>query len=210
MATFEIEQLRSVLSSLGIHQAFHLKEEADDVIATLVRGLLKGRKNLIVSTDRDLLQLVTATDHQLVPAVGVGKEKLYDVEAVLQEYGVSPEWVTSVRALTGDTSDDIPGPGGFGLKTASKLIQMYGSVQALLDSNLAGLTPTQYTKLRASEKQVKLNLELLRLVDDLHITLVGPNPDQTAVSQRLRELDIKVDPVLAVFIPTGPQVLHAS
>ena len=175
------------------------KRKPDDVIATLVRSRLKGQQNAFLSTDRDLLQLVTETDHQLVPAVGAGKEKLYTVESVTAEYGVGPDRILHVRALAGDTSDDIPGAEGFGLKTASKFVKLYGTVERLFSSNFAGLTPKQLGTLRAAEAQVKLNLELLKLVDDLALTIVGPDPDQIAATERLREVDVKPDPFLAAF-----------
>lgn len=204
MATFEIQALRGILPKLGVFQAFNPEEEADDVIATLVRKRLRGKINAFLSTDRDLLQLVTLTDHQLVPAVGAGKEKLYTVEAVVQEYGVDPGNVVQVRAITGDSSDEIPGAAGIGLKTAGKLVKMYGSVERLFASNFAGLTPKQYDNLRSAEQQIKLNLELLTLQDDLPLTLVGPDPDQIAASERLREMDLKPEAILAAFFP------HAS
>jgi len=95
---FEVEFLKELLPLLGIRQAWHPDEEADDAIATLLRGVLKGQQNVFISTDRDLVQLVTETDSQLVPAVGAGREKVYDVAAVSQEYGVSPSEVVHVRA----------------------------------------------------------------------------------------------------------------
>ncbi len=211
MATFEIQHLRNLLPKLGVYQAFNPEEEADDVMATLVRRRLRGQHNAVLSTDRDLLQLVSETDHQLVPAVGAGKEKIYTVEAVTAEYGVGPDRILHVRALTGDTSDDIPGADGFGLKTASKFVKLYGTLDGLFASNFAGLTPKQYNNLRAAEQQVRLNLELLRLQDDLVLTIVGPDPDQIAATERLREVDVKPDPLLAAFFPnaSGQQSAHA-
>jgi 5'-3' exonuclease/transcription antitermination factor NusG len=199
MATFEIQYLRALLPKLGVFQAFNPVEEADDVIATLVRDRLCGQQNVILSTDRDLLQLVTPTDHQLVPAVGAGKEKIYTIESVTEEYGVGPDRILHVRALVGDTSDDIPGADGFGLKTASKLVKVYGTLERLFASNFAGLSQKQFNTLRAAEKQVRLNLELLKLQDDLVLTIVGPDPDQIAATERLREVDVKPDPLLAAF-----------
>ncbi len=210
MATFEIQHLRGLLPKLGVFQAWNPEEEADDVIATLVRNRLRGQRNAILTTDRDLLQLVSETDHQLVPAVGAGKEKLYTVEAVIAEYGVEPNRITQVRALVGDTSDDIPGAVGFGLKTASKLVKLYGSLERLFTSNFAGLTQKQYSNLRAAEPQVRLNLELLKLQDDLTLTVVGPDPDQIAATERLREVDVKPESLLAAFFPNASgQVAHA-
>lgn len=203
MATFEVQFLKNLLPKMGVYQTFNPDEEADDVIATLVRSRLRGQYNAFLTTDRDLLQLVTETDQQLVPAVGAGKEKLYTVESVIAEYGVGPERIIQVRALVGDTSDDIPGADGIGLKTAAKLVKLYGTVDRLFASNFAGLTPKQYSSLRAAEQQIKLNLELMKLLEDLVLTFVGPDPDQIAASERLREADIKPESLLAAFFPNA-------
>jgi DNA polymerase-1 len=197
--TFEIQHLKTLLPKLGVNQTYNPEEEADDVIATLVHRKLKGQLNSFLTTDRDLLQLVSDTNTQIVPAVGASKERLYTVEEVVEEYGVGPELLVHVRALSGDTSDEIPGVEGFGLKTATKLIKLYGSVDRLFTSNLAGLSSKQSKSLRASEQQVRLNLELLKLQDDLALTHVGPDPDQIAATERLREVDIKPDSILVAF-----------
>lgn len=199
LATFEIQYLKDTLAFLGVHQAYNPEEEADDVIATLVRGPLKGQQNVFVSTNRDLIQLVTKTDFQFVPAVGAGKEKVYGVAEVESEYGVPPHVVVRVRAVSGDTSDNIPGVPGFGLKTAAKLVKLYDSIDQLFASNLAGPSPKMLEALRASEKQVKLNAKLLQLCDDLPLTLLGPDVNQTAASQRLQDVNIRPDPILKTF-----------
>jgi DNA polymerase-1 len=200
-AFFEIEYLKKVLPSLGISQAWHPEEEADDVIATLLRGPLKGQQNIVVGTDRDLLQLVTETDHMFVPAVGAGKEHYFDIATVEEEYGVPPERIVHYRAIDGDTSDNIPGAPGFGPKLASKLLKSYGTVDGVFASSLVGLTPKQYTSLRASEKQVRLNVELMVLRDNLALTLTHPNPDRTVAAERLQNVDVKVESILPVFFP---------
>jgi len=197
---FGWEWLKEFLPLLGVQQAFASDEEADDVIASLVRGPLKGHPNVIISSDRDLLQLVTDFTHQLCPAVGSGKEKLYDEALVEAEYGVSPSHVVHVRALSGDTSDNIPGVPNFGLKTATKVLKLYGTVDKVLASNLAGLGKAQVTNLRKSERQIRLNLELLRLYD-VSFQQIRSNPDQIEAEARLKGLDIKSDPILAAFFP---------
>ena len=190
--------LREFLPFLGVVQAFNQNEEADDVMASLVRGPLAGSLNILITTDRDLLQVVTEFTHQLTPAVGAGKEKLYDPALVEAEYGVPPTSLVHVRALSGDSSDNIDGVPNFGLKTASKVVKLYGTVHALLRSNLAGLGKAQVGNLRACEAQVLRNLELLAL-QDVPYTQIESNPNQIEVEARLKELDIKSEPTLAAF-----------
>lgn len=202
-AFFEIEYLKELLPLLGITQATNPEEEADDIIATLVRGQYQGQQNVMVTTDRDFLQLVTGTDRQFVPAVGFGKEKTYDTALVEKEYGVKPERMVHYRAIDGDSSDNIPGVPGFGPKMASKLVALYGTVDGIFSSSLAGLTPLQYQKLRAAEKQVKLNVQLMTLLTNIPVTITAPNPDPTAATERLQNVDVKVESILPVFFPAG-------
>jgi 5'-3' exonuclease/transcription antitermination factor NusG len=192
--------MRETLPLLGVLQAFHPEEEADDVIAALVHGPLKDLPNVILTTDRDMLQLVSEFTYQLCPAVGAGKEKLYDPALVEAEYGVPPTSMVHVRALSGDSSDNIPGVPNFGLKTSSKIVKLYGTVTALLRSNLAGLGKAQVANLREHEKQILLNIDLLTL-RDVEFRQIESNPNQTEVEARLVALGIKSEPILAAFFP---------
>lgn len=194
--------LREVLPMLGVQQAFNVEEEADDVMATLVRGTLKDATNLLVTSDRDLLQVVSEFTQQLCPAVGGGKEKLYDSASVQAEYGVPPVSMVQLRALSGDTSDHIPGVPGFGLKTAAKALRPYGTVTALFRSNLAGLTKFQAASLRASEKQVLLNVDLMTL-RDVPFSEIKSNADQAAAYTRIKALGIRPEPILTAFFSTA-------
>lgn len=198
-ATFEIQWLQKNLPFFGVNQAWNAMEEADDVIATLVRGQLAGQSNVIFSTDRDLLQLVTASTNVLVPAVGAGKEKFFGPAEVEAEYGVSPAMLPQLRALAGDTSDTIPGCPNCGLKTAAKLVKLYGSIEKLLSSNMAGLPKGLVANLRAAEAQVRLNVRLMTLVGDLALVAVPPDVDAKAAKTQLQEVEVKPDRFLPVF-----------
>jgi len=197
--TFEVEWLKANLPSLGVWQAHAEGEEADDVVASLVRGRLADQHNVIVSNDRDFMQLVTDTTHVLVPAVGVGKERLCTPEVVQAEYGVAPERMVHLRALGGDTSDNIPGAPGCGNKTASKLLNLYGTVDGIFVSNLAGLSQSLREKIRAAEKQVRLNVRLMTLVTNLDLRLHSPNADQGASSLALDDIGMNKSRVLSAF-----------
>ncbi len=91
--------LRELLPRLGVVQAYNPEEEADDVIATLVRGLLKEKSNLIFSTDRDLLQLVTHATQMLAPGRGTRNEILFDRGTVVSSFGVEPDHLAHLRAF---------------------------------------------------------------------------------------------------------------
>lgn len=204
--TFEVAFLKAALPVFGVWQAGVEGEEADDVVASLVRGRLEGQHNLIVSNDRDFMQLVTETTHVLVPAVGAGKERLCTPAIVQEEYGVPADKMVHLRAIGGDTSDNIPGAPGCGNKTASKLLQLYGTVEGIYSSSLAGLSPALCEKLRGAEKQVRLNLTLMALVTDLPVVLVPPLPDAKVATQYLDDIEMKPTRVMPAFFPEAVEV----
>ena len=104
--------------------------EADDLIATYTRLAREaGMHVTIVSSDKDLMQLVE--DHQVV-MLDHFKNREIDAEGVQEKFGVGPERVIDVQALAGDSSDNVPGVPGIGVKTAAQLINEYGDLDALL------------------------------------------------------------------------------
>ena len=107
--------------------------EADDAIATLaLRALDRGIEAVIVTADRDFFQLVRPGLTVMFNVKGISDIRRYDVEAVTERFGLPPEKYLDYVALKGDASDNIPGVPGVGEKTASKLVQDFGSVEELL------------------------------------------------------------------------------
>lgn len=195
----QMEAIRQCLPCLGVFQAKNPDEEADDVIASLVRGALRDHKNLIVSTDHDFLQLVTFTTSLLVPKVGPRSEMVYDPDRVMEEYGVPPEKILQLRAMLGDTSDNLPGVPTVPSKLLKGLLKTHGSVQGIFASSMAGLTAKQYEKLRGSKNQVLLNLELMALQDvPVSVTEADLNVDR--VKETLSSYDINPDIIVEAFI----------
>src|SRR5690242_3997397 len=109
--------------------------EADDVIATLADQARKsGVPVTIVTGDRDVFQLIDGDGlvQVMATARGITETKMYDRQAVIDRYGIPPELIPDFYGLKGDTSDNIPGIPGIGDKTASELIQAYGSLDGVL------------------------------------------------------------------------------
>ncbi|ACT57878.1 DNA polymerase I [Hirschia baltica] len=103
--------------------------EADDLIAAYARiAEEKGAKVTIISSDKDLMQLVT----DKVSMMDTMKDRHLSFEAVMDKFGVAPDRVTHVQALAGDSVDNVPGVPGIGLKTAAQLINEFGDLEALL------------------------------------------------------------------------------
>jgi DNA polymerase-1 len=109
--------------------------EADDVIATLTeQAKAQGIPVTIVTGDRDAFQLVGDGVRVMATARGITETKVYDRQDVIDRYGIGPELIPDFWGLKGDTSDNIPGVPGIGDKTASDLLQRFGSLENVLDS----------------------------------------------------------------------------
>ena len=121
----QLDPLDELIDALGVKRVRVPGVEADDVIATLVRDARRqGLPVLISSGDKDLAQLV---DDGVVLEDSM-QEKRYDPDAVAEKFGVAPGLVGDLLALTGDTSDNIPGVEKVGPKTAAKWLNQYGSL----------------------------------------------------------------------------------
>ena len=142
--------------------------EADDVIASLAPRLREGGEPvLIVSGDRDLLQLVADDVHVWFVGARGRDATLFDVRAVLDRFGVPPERLPSWTALVGDPSDNLRGAEGVGPRIATRLIAEHGSVGALL-AHADVVSPLKIREsLKASAERLLLNEELVRLRRDV-------------------------------------------
>jgi len=109
--------------------------EADDIIGTVAkRAEAEGLEPLIISGDKDELQLASDKTKVLITKKGISEFELYDEAAMYEKYGFSPEQFIDFKGLMGDQSDNIPGIPGVGEKTALKLVQEFGSVENLIAS----------------------------------------------------------------------------
>ena len=124
-----------MLVALGITVLAEPGFEADDIIATLAtQAEDEGYRVLVVTGDRDSLQLVSDDVTVLYPRKGVSELTRFTPEAVVEKYGLTPQQYPDFAALRGDPSDNLPGIPGVGEKTATKWIAEYGSLQALVDN----------------------------------------------------------------------------
>ncbi len=131
----QIDITKEVLGALGITAMAEPGFEADDIIATLAtQAEQEGYRVLVVTGDRDSLQLVTDNVTVLYPRKGVSELTRFTPEAVVEKYGLTPTQYPDFAALRGDPSDNLPGIPGVGEKTATKWIVEYGSLQSLVDN----------------------------------------------------------------------------
>ncbi len=160
-----------VLQTLKIPMVSVEGYEADDAIATLAcRAADRGLEAVIVTADRDFFQLVRPGIEVMFNRRGISDIVTYDVAAVAGRFGLPPEKYLDYVALKGDTSDNIPGVPGVGEKTASKLVQDFGSVEDLLDRTQE-VKGRLRTAIEAAGQDLIRNKELARLNCDLELDL---------------------------------------
>lgn len=131
----QIPVLKEVLSAMNIMQAEIDGFEADDIIGTVAaRCDEAGIPALIVTGDKDALQLISNNVHTLMTKKGISEIEEYDIEKLKFEYGIAPAQITDLKGLMGDTSDNIPGVPGVGEKTALELIHQFGTVENVIQN----------------------------------------------------------------------------
>ena len=124
--------LKDILRQMGIAVVECPSYEADDILGTLSRRAEQaGLDVLLVTGDRDALQLTTDHTHVLLTKKGITDTVEYDPEALKEAYGLTPDHMRDLKALMGDSSDNIPGVPGVGEKTALKLLESYGDLDGV-------------------------------------------------------------------------------
>lgn len=167
----QLPLIREVLESLRIPAVELEGFEADDLLATLTRhARAEGCEVIIVTGDRDILQLVRDGVAVIMTRRGISDVIRYDAPTVLERYGVTPaQWIDFV-ALKGESSDNLPGVPGIGDKTAAQLINKYGDVEGVI-AHADELTPKLRGAMTQCAAQVRINKELGHLLDDVKLDL---------------------------------------
>ncbi len=142
--------------------------EADDLIGTISHEAKKDVEVVILTGDRDMLQLVNKHVNILMPLVGISKTALFGEKEVEEKYGVKPSQFVDYKALIGDASDGYPGVAGIGPKTASKLITEYGTFENLYH-HVGDLPEKVGLKLATDAEQAALAKRLAAIVLDAPI-----------------------------------------
>lgn len=169
----QFEPLKEILSSLGYTVVEKEGYEADDILGTLSRQVKAGDFCYIATGDRDSLQLVKDNVHVLLTSTKMGQPVTveYDTEKILEEYKVKdPLQLIDIKAIQGDTSDNIPGVAGIGQKGASELISKFGSVEYIYDNiSKLDIKPAMKIKLEADRDNAFLSKKLGRICLDAPI-----------------------------------------
>jgi DNA polymerase-1 len=171
--------------------------EADDVIATLARRAQEqGIPVMVVTGDRDAYQMVGDGIRVMSTSRGITETKIYDREDVIERYGVPPELVTDLMGLRGDTSDNIPGVPGIGEKTASQLLQKFGSLEKVLESveEISGAKRKQNLVEHAEDARMSKALATLQYDLETGVDLAAAmvsEPDRGALRDFMREFELR-------------------
>ena len=184
----QMDGMAAYLKAAGVASFCRKGVEADDYIACLARHAVKaGMEVIIASSDKDFMQLVSERVGLLNP--NDKSEMIWTDEQVRAKAGVGPSQVVEWLSLTGDSVDNIPGVPGVGPKTATELLNQFGSVRVLYERLDEVKSEKLRAALRASADVVRRNCELVRLRDDLPCEFL---PDELAGKQadagQLREL----------------------
>ncbi|HLZ15322.1 MAG TPA: DNA polymerase I [Candidatus Saccharimonadales bacterium] len=167
----QVTLLLELLKSLGWPLYEFDDYEADDIMATLAKQAKeKDIETYLVSGDFDLLQTVNSHTHVYIPRKGFSDIELLNEAAFREKYGVGPHQWVDVKALKGDASDNIPGVGGIGEKTALELITKYGDLDNVY-LHLQDLKPAVRAKLEKDKDAAYLSKQLVTLYTDAPVTL---------------------------------------
>jgi len=187
--------------------------EADDVIASLTRQAREqGIEVMVVTGDRDAYQLVGEGVRVMSTSRGITETKIYDSDAVQERYGVPPELITDLMGLRGDTSDNIPGVPGIGEKTATQLLQKFGSLEQVLASveEISGAKRKQNLVEHADDARMSKQLATLQYEIETGVDLAAAmdsEPDRGALRDFMREFELRaVMERLEEALPEGEAV----
>jgi len=167
--------------------------EADDLIATYAKeAVARGADVTVVSSDKDLMQIVS----DRVRMFDAMKNREIGPEEVVEKFGLGPDKVVDIQALAGDSSDNVPGVPGIGVKTAAQLIEEYGDLDTLLAHAEEIKQPKRRQSLLDNAEMARISRELVRLKDDVAVertldSFAKRKPDHDTLIAFLEAQDFK-------------------
>lgn len=167
----QIERLREIIDAFDIPRLEKENAEADDVLGTIAnQAVEKGLGVKIITGDRDLLQLVNDRILVNLPGRSMADAMDYGIEDVIKKMGVAPEKIIELKALMGDSSDNIPGVPGIGEKSALNLLGSYSSIEEIYD-HLEDVPQKFKAKLEKGKELAFTSKDLARIRTDIDIML---------------------------------------
>jgi len=186
----QIPLVQEVIQGYNIRICSREGYEADDIIGTLVKEAERRNfQTLIVTGDKDALQLISPLTRVMNTIKGVSEVEVYDQDSILNKYGLEPERIVEIIALKGDPSDNIPGVPGIGEKIALNLISKFGNLDNLF-KNIEQVTPVSLRdKLKEYQEQIFLSKKLATIITDVPLDY---NFDDFRISLPNYELLLKI------------------
>ena len=163
---FQFGIIKEMLNDMGIKTFEVSGIEADDIIGTISK--LSGIQNILVTGDRDLLQLISPSTQVWLTRKGVTEVEVFDEVALQEKYGLKPSGIIDLKALMGDTSDNIPGIAGVGEKTALSLLEKYESLEGVFE-NVENVTVKLKEKLQLGKENAYMSKTLATIKTDCDI-----------------------------------------
>jgi DNA polymerase-1 len=184
----QLDHLDEILDAMNIPAIRAEGFEADDALATMSRQVPEGVELFIVTGDQDAMQLVDGRVKVLRTTRGVSETKAYGRDEVVEEYGVTPEQIPDYKALTGDSSDNIPGVRGIGPKGAANLLREFGSLDGVYE-NLENISAKgTRKKLEEGRDSAFMSLELAKMRFDVPVKFDPEMLHFQGVSPEIRDI----------------------
>lgn len=165
----QIPVIKEMIDVAGIARIEKGGFEADDIIGTLTKKYKKNHTVIILTGDKDIMQLVDKNVCVMSPQTGLSSIKLYDVDGVMNKLGVTPPEIPDLKGLMGDPSDNYPGAKGIGPKTAVDLLKQFGTVEKLLKNIDKIENPRIRTLIESHKDNILLSKKLATIMCDVPI-----------------------------------------
>lgn len=192
-----IVQIPSVKEALDQAGVIHLEKdgyEADDLLGTIAEHYNKNDiKVLVLSGDKDILQLVKGNIYVISPQGGISNMTIYDRSEVQKKLGVTPEEIPDYKALAGDPADNYPGAKGIGPKTAANLIKQFGSVENIYNNLDKIESPKIKQILRENKDSVLLGKKLAKIITDVKIEFAIDKTKYGGFNDNLKDYLLKFE-----------------
>ena len=192
----QIARIKDVLAAFNVPVLEIDGYEADDIIGTISKQAEEqGLDVHIITGDRDMLQLLTEHTRVELPAFKKKPDVVYDIPKFIDKYTIHPRQLVDLKALMGDSSDNIPGIKGIGEKTGTKLLMAYDTLDGIYE-NIDAIKGSQHKKLVSGRDQAYLSQRLARIIRDLPLDLqidqcVTQDFDFNEVEAVFRELEFR-------------------
>ena len=184
----QVDHMDEILDAMNVPAITAEGFEADDALATMSRQVPESDELYIVTGDQDAMQLVDGNVKVLRTTRGVSETKTYGRDEVVEEYGVTPEQIPDYKALTGDSSDNIPGVRGIGPKGAANLLKQFGTLDGVYE-NLENISAKgTRKKLEEGRESAFMSLDLARMRFDVPVKLDPESLRFEGISPNIRDI----------------------